>query len=1859
MRDREILQHQAGGGEDPSALTEALLSGDYEAARELMAGTVSSHVIESEPLAEGPSQKNLALQHVEYIFQCALQCEQISVDRYGERYAPRNYEAGRPIEFALENKGDGLVIAHCPNGRHYNLSAALKHANFAYFMLQDDDHSLEMIRLCEERLGYVDGGVGNPADTLENCIEGMPVYQVEQQAIRQYSYTSFVSMNALLRAQAVELSDSKLEKTFINCLLAISGTNKNIHIKDEESKRVLTRYENEVPDEMTQRMQTANQLLLRSGLLSFSEKEINTFNKRSNKIVLQDVNASSIAGISAHPAEGEVLVQPAYLRFTSYQSNPKNTSQVYHAQVVTGVATEYVDEYFLELAMQDAFHILQQPYKEGADSRFGVARHNHALAHHVRAAILIDPVVDYFKQHAASEAFRHFCYQLTPEELQIMKVMMIFSKTGRESEASPASIKTYMRYQQASADNLARFMREHMHCDEAKIAYYCEIMINMGNPHYPSLVTGATEQEKNHKLYINHMTALAHKLDLPRVYSEDGYNHSMSGYNGEEQVGTGAVFVLASEEQKTSLEKMEVMAMSMLKATGDNLCFVKHGVERGTYDTEQFIKSNTNIDHCWKQCQCAYLKVLDRYSAQREKLDQLHRFMDDNDRVKMVQQLFGLQPNERIKFRQVFGYSVLSALIRSEHDYHLVVTSYLALIECTRADIIAAYKEAINHHKPAIALQLLPYLPADTADSRQYSAVYAEFAGVFTVFHALHYCFEYGFEQAVFDALIDKISVEDLASPHRSDALLLAAIKSDCSVALIERLMAKGCALRPAILMFAFEHDANDEVLLYFARTAPIELSNKKFFLVAAKEGRSPPIVAALSERLGKSLDPIQILLGDGMPIGILPADVIVLALLHFPSQCDAILDELSTRGYDFAGDLRSNNNVLSQAILMRAPIAMVQQLLARGARGDDSIMRLAYAEKTSHALQSLLMAHSAMTELAVETVVTYVLLCPADEQVAVLTDFIASGLDVNVCEKSPFSGIDTSNTLLYRMIYKGATIELVRILIEAGAVIAETPLHAALRSEDRVVRQYIIDNTPRDILLQLCNIREVLETATADERIAVLDGFLDAGFDINSQGRHGACLLKNAICDELPLAYIRALLERGAVITEAVIAQAVHTGNVEYVTLVLQHLESHVPGVIFEGFEPAVRLVASVPAKDQSHALDVLLANGFDPKNDGSGEYNLMGCALRNHCCIEVLVTLIDRGARVNSGNLAEFIKLHDVMDDKVEFIMQQLPADKYTPQLIVALLKLTKPGRQLDVLQRFILRGVGFGSGPQRGWSVLQYAALKKLPSPVMMAITDHVPAVSAQALQYVLEYGDYYSDEIKLMMLAKMDVPSIPVKCAMLIVKDRPADQQLDTFHLLLDKGYKIYPAVLANSERVLYQAISQGVGIDVIQALLDAGCFALGSDLKILLETDRLDVIDRLLAHIKPDSIDAYQLVEMLKKYPAERQIEILKQLRGRGHHFPSKGGNISVLGVAFSQGLSLAVIKEIVPSMERITPRDIVMASKQVVAGEYNDESLSWLFTLPDVSDLCTYDMADVLVSSPTTKDFILKVAESAGKLKGLTYQVIEKCLEWGRRYESGAEEKRQLLLTLLRQLCGQLKAQLNEVIAPHMTKTLFMHAVSCFDKEIVSVMMQSGVDVNVLNDNGDSALSIAVNAYSPVVANLLLDAIDPALIIQPNDTGKFPLIIAMAATTKQELAVSMAERCGMAEFGRALQMSDYTVVAPFLAEHMVVDAIAVDDIIALWSDDSQPDALNVLTARVIQRCELAELTTLSAAVGDKLDDALKSLLADCMAKLSGSPVALNRHRLMSASLDDVESIPADDVGPGSQDADSEYKATIA
>lgn len=236
---------------------------------------------------------------------------------------------------------------------------------------------------------------------------------------------------------------------------------------------------------------------------------------------------------------------------------------------------------------------------------------------------------------------------------------------------------------------------------------------------------------------------------------------------------------------------------------------------------------------------------------------------------------------------------------------------------------------------------------------------------------------------------------------------------------------------------------------------------------------------------------------------------------------------------------------------------------------------------------------------------------------------------------------------------------------------------------------------------------------------------------------------------------------------------------------------------------------------------------------------------------------------------------------------------------------------------------------------------------------------------------------------------------------------------------------------------------------------------------------------------------------------------------------------------------------------------------------------------------------------------------------------------------------------------------MNEVIAPHMTKTLFMHAVGCFDKEIVSVMMQSGVDVNALNDNGDSALSIAVNAHSPVVANLLLDAIDPALIIQPNDAGKFPLIIAMAATTKQELAVSMAERCSMAEFGHALQMSDYTVVAPFLAEHMVVDAIAVDDVIALWSDDSPPDALNMLTARVVQRCGLAELTTLSAAVGDKLDDALKSLLADCMAKLPGSSVALNRHRLMSASSGGVESIPTDDVGPGSPDEDSEYKATIA
>ncbi|MDF1795019.1 MAG: SidE phosphodiesterase domain-containing protein [Coxiellaceae bacterium] len=673
-----------------SALTLAMLRKDTATVDYLKANLSITHTIKSKPLHQGPSEKNVALKTVEYIFHCMIGIEYISHSLYeAELYAVKYNEAGNPLPFTLEKNDKDHWIAHCPNGRRYHLSLALKHANFDYWMLNESSKSLEIIKRCERELSRsVVDGEAKPADKMTtdigNSEDIMPLYAAEQAAIEKYTGVEYKKINSLLRAMPFRYTQAILEETFICAMLMISGINKHRSASDYEQRKVLTRHErNDLPKDMFERMKTKNQITLRAAPISFSEeKDCEVFNDRKN--TLQITNAqqrqASVKGFSFHPKEKEVIFPPTNLKFTSYKEQPDSKRCTFSAVIVHGVEVEYHQQYLLELAQHEAYDILVIPYKESRNPRFGIARHNHALAHHMRVSMLVVPVIEYFRQHAAADGFKSFCDHLTPQEVVIMQVMMMFSRVGRESEAGPSQLETFLRYNRLSAEVMARFLQEHMDIDESTVEFYMDVLINAGNPRYAAIVTGATEEERQRKLYFSYIAALAHKLDLPRVFGQAHYEKEMSPYNGSDELVTGGYLIYASERQRQAFNKLESIAMKMLKITGDNLCFTKHGIDLGYYNQSEFKRCNTDITYCRQQCEIAHMRVLQENQIEYKRVVELKNAVDRCQPKNIIHLVMRFTIDEFEAFKTVHGIDVVVALLQSSHDYSELIEACISFL---------------------------------------------------------------------------------------------------------------------------------------------------------------------------------------------------------------------------------------------------------------------------------------------------------------------------------------------------------------------------------------------------------------------------------------------------------------------------------------------------------------------------------------------------------------------------------------------------------------------------------------------------------------------------------------------------------------------------------------------------------------------------------------------------------------------------------------------------------------------------------------------------------------------------------------------------------------------------------------------------------------------------------------------------------------------------------------------------------------------------------------------------------------------------------------------------------------------------
>lgn len=540
---------------------------------------------------QGPVEINKAHRDVEYILHC--------IAGVPYRSSREEYKATHPhlISATTETNSLGQIIVRCPNGKTYNLSCALRNANLDYFMLIPEAHENLLIALQKLLNPNEYNTTLRVGSKLTQKGDYYPIYRIEEEAIIDYSgEENFLDTNALLRGLRLEktLSDEARKKMIATTLLAISGVNKNVSPVSEERKSTqLTRYINtQLPAGLASEMMKPFGLQRLSGFNSFS-KRISGSPMHQNlriKLIIQDnTGRRSIEKLSSFPLEEEVLHTSMHLSY-SPQEGAKEDGEHFtvKADPIYGLATETTYEYVVELALSEAYeNHLKKPYKDTNISQAdlyerGINRPNHALAHHARVVSYTDAVVDYFQKFASDSEFKKFCENLSDDEIEKIKVLLAFSKTGRESEIGFLdNPEKFMSYQVASCINMAKFMKDQLSLKDDEIAFWSEIQKYTGDPNYSKKATGP-EEEKRRKIYICHIATLAHKLDLPRCFDTEKYQKAVEYYQSSDIVAKDAV-------QKEGFKELERLASHAIIETSD----------------DQFNRCNSDVFYCMDRCMFA------------------------------------------------------------------------------------------------------------------------------------------------------------------------------------------------------------------------------------------------------------------------------------------------------------------------------------------------------------------------------------------------------------------------------------------------------------------------------------------------------------------------------------------------------------------------------------------------------------------------------------------------------------------------------------------------------------------------------------------------------------------------------------------------------------------------------------------------------------------------------------------------------------------------------------------------------------------------------------------------------------------------------------------------------------------------------------------------------------------------------------------------------------------------------------------------------------------------------------------------------------------------------------------------------
>ncbi|MDF1761210.1 MAG: SidE phosphodiesterase domain-containing protein [Coxiellaceae bacterium] len=515
-------------------------------------------------LEQGPVTKNKALTDVELILSKLLRADGRS---------------GTNIHMYVDGETDHFIAA-IRGGRTINLSLALKHANFEYFFIDGD-----LVQRCKRYLTKESSARLSKAICLSSGIPGRAISDIEERAIHEYTTNDhFPYINALLRGKTFD--DSGVVFYFILAMLAISACNKNIVAGAKAPFHYRYEEKHGLPVVMREYARPGK-IFKRNGMISTTAVAMPPHER------FFPGHQKPITEVSMFGRECETLYPPSHVRVMVGEDGVKTE------RFVTGVAVAAYDHYEVELALTEAYRHLRKPYRDRQERVLGIERPNHALAHHVRGVCIADAVIAYFKEHAKSAAFREFCSQLTTDDVSAIKIMLAFSRTGRESEiAFVDNPVRYQAYLNASVTKMRRFLTEQLHWPKAKINFYADILRYMDNPDFFTSVAGdiSVRQKKG---FLNHIISLAHRLDLPRCYTAAQWDRSLAIYGG---IAHANAVVEWNAEQQRSFDGLRYCALDLLIATGDQVLFDCGTKKASSIDAERFIKYNRDVDECYGHC---------------------------------------------------------------------------------------------------------------------------------------------------------------------------------------------------------------------------------------------------------------------------------------------------------------------------------------------------------------------------------------------------------------------------------------------------------------------------------------------------------------------------------------------------------------------------------------------------------------------------------------------------------------------------------------------------------------------------------------------------------------------------------------------------------------------------------------------------------------------------------------------------------------------------------------------------------------------------------------------------------------------------------------------------------------------------------------------------------------------------------------------------------------------------------------------------------------------------------------------------------------------------------------------------------